>query len=58
MVERAFDVFVFNLNVGKGCQAARAPVYKAFAPVDESFFMQADKDFPHGPGKALIHRKA
>ena len=47
MVELPLVVLVFDLDVRQRRQAAGAPVNQALPPVDQSFFVQADKDLAH-----------
>ncbi|ENZ84189.1 hypothetical protein D088_330002 [Salmonella enterica subsp. houtenae serovar 16:z4,z32:-- str. RKS3027] len=58
MPHRAFRLAVFHFQIRDSGAQFRVPVHQAFAAVDQIFFIQADKDFFHGIGKAFVHGEA
>ncbi|OPY86790.1 MAG: hypothetical protein A4E72_01611 [Syntrophus sp. PtaU1.Bin208] len=51
-------LLVLHFQIGDGGMAAGAPVDDIIPLINQIFVIKADKDFPHGPRKALIHGKA
>ncbi len=58
MVELALGLLVFDLVVGQGGMAARAPVDDVVSLVDQAFLIQADKNLADGGGQPGIHGEA
>ena len=58
MPEMALLRLVLDLDVRDGRVAGRAPVRDARALIDQSFFIEAHKDFADGAAAALVHREA
>ena len=57
IVEVAIHLFMLYLKVSQCCVAPGAPVNDVITPVNQLFIIETHKDFPYGPGKALIHGK-
>ncbi len=58
MIKFSIKVFIFCFNVRKGSFASRAPVDYSFSAVDESFFVQGDKNFTYGFRETFIECKS
>ena len=56
--EMARLIHVFDLGVGQGRAAVRAPVDDAAALIDQTLFVEGDEDLADGFGAALVHREA
>ena len=58
MVKLAFPVLVFDLVIGEGGMAARAPVDDIVTLVDQAFLVQADEDLAHRRRQPFVHRES
>ena len=56
--EEAVLLDIFDLRIGKGSRAVRAPVDDTLAAVDISLFVQAAERLTHGLGALLVHGEA
>ena len=57
VVQLAGGIFMFHLDIGKGGEAAGAPVDQPLPPVDQAVLMKPDEHLAHGLRQAVVHRE-
>src|SRR5579864_4152460 len=49
------DVFVLDFEIGDRGSMPRTPAHDVIPAIDESFFIEADKDLAHGVREIVVH---